>query len=133
MNDSLPTMHAPLLIDVAGTTLKPYERERLRHPLVGGVTLFARNWADRNQLTRLCQAIKRARPDALIAVDHEGGRVQRFRTDGFTELPAMRRLGRIGVKPKALAEQAKPRYRPWTWPRRVVLCWRPSCVPAAWT
>lgn len=93
MNDSLPTMHAPLLIDVAGTTLKPYERERLRHPLVGGVTLFARNWADRNQLTRLCQAIKRARPDALIAVDHEGGRVQRFRTDGFTELPAMRRLG----------------------------------------
>ena len=86
-------MHAPLLIDVAGTTLTPPERDRLRHPLVGGVTLFARNWHSRHQLTRLCQSIKRARPDALIAVDHEGGRVQRFQTDGFTPLPAMCQLG----------------------------------------
>ncbi len=74
-------------------SLTATDRKRLQQPLVGGVILFARNWADRAQLTALCRAIKRIRADLLIMVDHEGGRVQRFRTDGFTHLPPMRVLG----------------------------------------
>ena len=86
-------LQAPLIIDIAGTALSAVDRKRLRHPLVGGMILFARNWQDREQLTRLCRDIKRVRRDLLICVDHEGGRVQRFRTDGFTHLPPMRALG----------------------------------------
>ena len=88
-------MHAPLMIDVAGLRLSQQDKQRLRHPLVGGVILFGRNWQSRAQLTKLCRQIKKQRPDLLIAVDHEGGRVQRFRTDGFTHLPPMRRLGEL--------------------------------------
>ena len=88
-----PMMHAPLLLDVAGLELSAADRKRLRNPLVGGVVLFSRNWERREQLAALCAQIKAVRPDLLIAVDHEGGRVQRFRTDGFTPLPAMRELG----------------------------------------
>jgi beta-N-acetylhexosaminidase len=84
---------APLVIDIAGTTLTPADRDRLAHPLVGGLILFARNWEHRRQLTELTAAIKSIRDDLLICVDHEGGRVQRFRTDGFTHLPPMRVLG----------------------------------------
>lgn len=87
--------HAPLIIDIAGTTLTEDDRRRLAHPLVGGMILFARNWAGRAQLTQLTSAIKRLRPDLLICVDHEGGRVQRFRDDGFTHLPPMRTLGEL--------------------------------------
>jgi beta-N-acetylhexosaminidase len=87
--------HAPLIIDIAGTELKPQDRKRLKHPLVGGLILFARNWASREQLTALCHAIKKVRKDLLICVDHEGGRVQRFKTDGFTHLPPMRALGQM--------------------------------------
>ncbi len=86
-------MTSPLVIDVAGTSLTAADRERLAHPLVGGVILFARNWVDRSQLVALTQAIKQVRADLLICVDHEGGRVQRFKTDGFTHLPPMRALG----------------------------------------
>ncbi len=86
-------MHAPLIIDIAGTTLTPQDRRRLAHPLVGGLILFTRNWVDRAQLVELCAQIKAVRADLLICVDHEGGRVQRFRTDGFTHLPPMRALG----------------------------------------
>jgi beta-N-acetylhexosaminidase len=89
------TQHAPLIIDIAGLTLSPVDRERLKHPLVGGLILFARNWKDRAQLTALCRSIKKVRSDLLISVDHEGGRVQRFKTDGFTHLPPMRALGEI--------------------------------------
>ncbi|WP_298293207.1 beta-N-acetylhexosaminidase [Thiomonas sp.] len=88
-----PTSHAPLIVDVAGLQLTAADRRRLRHPLVGGVVLFARNWSNREQLRELCAQIKAVRGDLLIAVDHEGGRVQRFRDDGFTHLPAMRELG----------------------------------------
>ncbi|MDP2006356.1 MAG: beta-N-acetylhexosaminidase [Rubrivivax sp.] len=87
------TFHAPVVLDVAGTTLTAADRKRLKHPLTGGLILFARNFEHRRQLTELTAAIKKARPDLLICVDHEGGRVQRFRTDGFTALPAMRVLG----------------------------------------
>lgn len=85
-----------VMVDVAGTRLTAAEIERLRHPHVGGVILFARNYQDRAQLTALTTSIHEARDQPLlIAVDHEGGRVQRFRTDGFTVLPAMRKLGEI--------------------------------------
>ncbi|KAF1019491.1 MAG: Beta-hexosaminidase [Paracidovorax wautersii] len=87
--------HAPLIIDVAGHELTEADRRRLAHPLVGGVIHFARNWRDRAQLTALNAEIKAVRPDLLICVDHEGGRVQRFRTDGYTHLPPMRRLGEL--------------------------------------
>ena len=87
------TQHAPLIIDIAGLTLTKTDRQRLKHPLVGGLILFARNWQDRAQLTALCADIKKVRRGLLICVDHEGGRVQRFRTDGFTHLPPMRALG----------------------------------------
>lgn len=90
--------HAPLIIDIAGLELSADDRHRLRHPLVGGLILFARNWQDRAQLTALCRAVKKLRPDLLICVDHEGGRVQRFKTDGFTHLPTMRALGRMWLQ-----------------------------------
>jgi beta-N-acetylhexosaminidase len=89
------SLHAPLIIDIAGTTLTDVDRRRLAHPLVGGMILFGRNWHSRAQLMELCADIKSIRPDLLIAVDHEGGRVQRFRTDGFTHLPPMRALGEL--------------------------------------
>lgn len=85
----------PVMLDVVGTTLSDDDLRRIRHPLTGGVILFARNYTDRAQLVALCDAIHAARPGVLIAVDHEGGRVQRFRSDGFTRLPAMRRLGEL--------------------------------------
>ncbi len=93
--------HAPLIIDVAGLSLQAADRRRLQHPLVGGVILFARNWQDRAQLSDLCRQIKAVRSDLLILVDHEGGRVQRFKTDGFTHLPPMRVLGQMWMQPDA--------------------------------
>ncbi|HMR68913.1 MAG TPA: beta-N-acetylhexosaminidase, partial [Rubrivivax sp.] len=87
--------HHPVVLDIAGTALNADDRRRLAHPLVGGLILFARNYTDRAQLTALCADIKALREDLLICVDHEGGRVQRFRSDGFTALPPMRELGRL--------------------------------------
>lgn len=88
----------PVMLDVVGTTLSDDDLRRIRHPLTGGVILFARNYDNRAQLVALCDAIHAARPGVLIAVDHEGGRVQRFRSDGFTRLPAMRKLGELWDK-----------------------------------
>ncbi len=86
----------PVMVDVAGTTLTKEEKQRLRNPLVGGVILFARNFESRRQLTALTAKIHKVRDEPLlIAVDHEGGRVQRFREDGFTPLPAMQGLGKL--------------------------------------
>jgi beta-N-acetylhexosaminidase len=92
-SQSVGTSHAPLIIDVASTTLTAADRHRLANPLVGGVIHFARNWQNRDQLVNLNAEIKAVREDLLICVDHEGGRVQRFKTDGFTHLPTMRVLG----------------------------------------
>ncbi len=92
------TQHAPLIIDIAGLTLSAADKRRLKHPLVGGIILFARNWQDRAQLSALCSAIKKIRKNLLICVDHEGGRVQRFKTDGFTHLPPMRALGELWLR-----------------------------------
>lgn len=85
----------PVMLDVVGKSLSDDDLRRLYHPLTGGVILFARNYESRAQITALCAAIHHARPGMLIAVDHEGGRVQRFRSDGFTRLPAMRALGQL--------------------------------------
>jgi beta-N-acetylhexosaminidase len=100
------TAHAPVVLDIAGTTLTAADRRRLRHPLTGGLILFARNWENRQQLTELTAAIKAERADILISVDHEGGRVQRFKTDGFTHLPPMRALGQAWMRDALTATDA---------------------------
>ncbi|HWU82885.1 MAG TPA: beta-N-acetylhexosaminidase [Methylophilaceae bacterium] len=100
----------PVMLDVVGTELTDDDIRRLQHPLVGGVILFARNFVSCKQLKELTAAIHAIRqPPLLIAVDHEGGRVQRFR-EGFTRIPPMREFGKIWDKhPKRarqLAEEA---------------------------
>jgi beta-N-acetylhexosaminidase len=87
--------HAPVVLDVAGLALDGDDRRRLAHPLTGGAILFARNWRDRRQLVDLVAEMKSIRPDLLVCVDHEGGRVQRFRSDGFTPVAPMRTLGEM--------------------------------------
>ena len=83
----------PIMMDLQGVKLSPDEREMLIHPLVGGVILFSRNYESVEQLSALTQELHGLRdPHLIIAVDHEGGRIQRFR-DGFTPLPPMSALG----------------------------------------
>lgn len=96
----------PLMIDIAGTVLTELDCQRLRHPLVGGIILFSRNYESPSQLAALTAEIHALRqPPLLIAVDHEGGRVQRFR-EGFTRLPAMATLGRLWDKSPDAAQRA---------------------------
>jgi len=85
----------PLMVDLVGTELTEQEKEVLQHPLVGGVILFSRNYESPQQVARLTQEIRALRdPHLIISVDHEGGRVQRFR-EGFTRLPPVAALGQL--------------------------------------
>lgn len=83
----------PMIVDLTSLTLTNNDKRRLAHPNTGGVILFGRNFKTRAQVTKLIKAIRAIRPNIIISVDHEGGRVQRFKSDGFTHLPSMRELG----------------------------------------
>ncbi len=103
---ALPLVQArgPVMLDIPGLVLDAQDRERIAHPLVGGVILFARNYDTPAQLAALTASIRALRePAPLIAVDHEGGRVQRFRT-GFTAIPPMRTLGELWDRDVAAAD-----------------------------
>lgn len=103
--DPLQTPRGPVMADISGLELTPEEKQRLCHPTVGAVILFSRNYESPEQLQLLTAEIHDLRnPPLLIAVDHEGGRVQRFR-QGFTHLPAMRCYGELFDKDPALALQ----------------------------
>ncbi len=100
-------MTGPVVVDIEGATLTAADRRRLCQPLVGMVILFARNFASAAQLSALTAEIHALRsPPLLVAVDHEGGRVQRFRQPPFTRLPAMARLGRLWDEDVLLACRA---------------------------
>jgi beta-N-acetylhexosaminidase len=90
-----PLGPGPITLDVVGLELDAEDRRRILDPLTGGVILFGRNFSNRKQLSKLTADIKKLRPDLLISIDHEGGRVQRCKVDGFTHLPAMRKLGEL--------------------------------------
>jgi len=96
----------PVIVDVAGLALEAADRRRLCDPLVGGIILFARNFESPEQVRSLTQEIRALRePELIICVDHEGGRVQRFR-EGFTAIPPMRRLGEWWDRDPAAAVRA---------------------------
>jgi beta-N-acetylhexosaminidase len=123
------------MLDVEGLTLTPADRDLLREPAVGGVILFTRNYESPEQLADLVAEIRGLRsPPLLVAVDHEGGRVQRFR-DGFTAIPAMRRIGHeFDRDPQAARRLA--RMAGWVIAAelrsvRVDLCFAP-CVDLDW-
>ena len=97
----------PSTLDVVGLELNAEDRRRILHPLTGGVILFGRNFSNRKQLTKLSSEIKKLRSDVLISIDHEGGRVQRCKTDGFTHLPAMRKLGELWAAKSASTHAAE--------------------------
>ena len=94
------------MVDVLGTTLTDEDRARIRHPAAGALILFARNYENPDQLAALTADIERQREPALpVCVDHEGGRVQRFK-DGFTLIPPMRALGKLWDRDRDAAKEA---------------------------
>jgi beta-N-acetylhexosaminidase len=95
----------PAVIDIVGPAMTDEDRERVRHPAAGAVILFSRNYENPEQLAALSDEVKRLRePELPICVDHEGGRVQRFR-EGFTAIPAMRELGRLWDRDREAARR----------------------------
>jgi len=94
------------VVDVVGTTLGEEDLARIRHPAAGAVILFSRNYENSEQLAALCEDIKRQRePELPICVDHEGGRVQRFK-EGFTLIPPMRQLGKHWDRDREMGREA---------------------------
>ncbi len=95
----------PVMVDLKGIRLEPDEKEMLKHPLVGGVILFSRNYESPEQIAELVENIHNVKsPQLLVSVDHEGGRVQRFR-EGFTVLPPVAKLGALYQQDKKQAKQ----------------------------
>lgn len=95
LKEALGMSLGPVMLDIDGCSLSPADRGILRQPAVGGVILFARNFESVEQVTDLVADIRALRsPPLIVAVDHEGGRVQRFR-EGFTDMPAMRQIGYV--------------------------------------
>ena len=95
----------PVMLDVLGLEVTDADRQRLLHPLTGGVILFQRNYASPEQVASLCGDIRALRsPELLIGVDHEGGRVQRFRP-GYTLIPAMAELGALWNEDRSAARR----------------------------
>ena len=100
-------MIAPIMMDLSGLTLSKIEKIQLAQPSIGGVILFSRNFKNIAQVQALIESIRAINPNLLIAVDHEGGRVQRFR-EGFTHLPAMAKLGKsYNNNPQLALQQAQ--------------------------
>ena len=97
-----PAVLGPVVVDLQGTTLKVEEKELLAHPLTGGVIFFSRNFESPIQLSNLIASIHAVRPNLLLMVDQEGGRVQRFKA-GFTRLPALQTLGKLYLSQPAKA------------------------------
>src|SRR5690554_3908114 len=94
----------PVMLDLEGTKLRREERDLLRRPEVGGVILFSRNIEHATQVRELCDAVRRIRPELLLAIDQEGGRVQRL-TEGVTRLPAMGRIGQEYAESPQVAQR----------------------------
>jgi beta-N-acetylhexosaminidase len=93
----------PIMMDVSGLTLTEVEATQILKPSIGGVILFSRNFKSIEQVTKLINSIRKLNPELLISVDHEGGRVQRFK-EGFTHLPAMEKLGNFYDRDPELAK-----------------------------
>ena len=110
------------MADIAAHTLSEDDRQRLLDPAIGGIILFRRNYQNPSQLAELCRQIKALRqPELIIAVDHEGGRVQRF-IDGFTRLPAMRTLGKLWDSQSPAAAQSAAEQIGWVLATELVAC-----------
>ncbi|MDX1692966.1 MAG: beta-N-acetylhexosaminidase [Ketobacteraceae bacterium] len=101
----------PLMLDLAGLQVQPDEQDILANPLVGGVILFSRNYQSPDQVQELIAQIRSIRPELIVAVDQEGGRVQRFR-EGMTALPPLRRLGKMY---QLTPDQALRTAHDWGW------------------
>ena len=118
-------LHLPrgaIMADIAAHTLTDDDRQRLLDPAIGGIILFRRNYQNPEQLAELCRQIKALRqPELIIAVDHEGGRVQRF-INGFTRLPAMRTLGEIWDAQSPEAAQSAAEQIGWVLATELVAC-----------
>jgi len=91
---SVPQVIGPLMLDVEGLSLTESEKTVIENPLVGGLILFSRNFKSLDQLADLVAEVRSISPNIIIAVDHEGGRVQRFK-EGFTVIPPMASLGKL--------------------------------------
>lgn len=112
----------PVMLDLKGTALTAEERETLKHPQTGGVILFSRNYESPEQLKALCAEIHALRdPHLIIAVDHEGGRVQRFRR-GFTELPPMAAIGEVHDQRSAVEAQRTAQRLGWVMAVELLSC-----------
>jgi len=101
----------PLMLDLEGTVLSGSDIQRLQHPATGGVILFARNIESVEQVRALVAAVRLVRPELILAIDQEGGRVQRIR-NGVTRLPPLARLGLLHERD---AEAALHQARDWGW------------------